>query len=125
MKQTYRFARYLACAGLIAGTLSLWGCGSASTFDPITPTRIVAFGDALVDVGQAGRTVTINGNVTDVNEVLASLVAGLLNRDIKMRLGTQVPALRTANYHTTHYHTTHYTLPLTTTLHTHTNTLPH
>ena len=55
MKQTYRFARYLACAGLIAGTLSLWGCGSASTYDPITPTRIVAFGDALVDVGQTGR----------------------------------------------------------------------
>jgi phospholipase/lecithinase/hemolysin len=55
MKQTYRFARYLACAGLIAGTLSLWGCGSASTYDPITPTRIVAFGDALVDVGQEGR----------------------------------------------------------------------
>ena len=55
MKQTYRFARLLACAGLIAGTLSLWGCGSASTYDPITPTRIVAFGDALVDVGQTGR----------------------------------------------------------------------
>jgi hypothetical protein len=55
MKQTHRFARYLACVGLIAGTLSLWGCGSASTYDPITPTRIVAFGDALVDVGQTGR----------------------------------------------------------------------
>ena len=55
MKQTYRFARLLAGAGLIAGTLGLWGCGSASTFDPITPTRIVAFGDALVDVGQTGR----------------------------------------------------------------------
>ena len=55
MKQTHRFARYLACASLIAGTLSLWGCGSASTYDPITPTRIVAFGDALVDVGQTGR----------------------------------------------------------------------
>ena len=55
MKQMYRFARLLAGAGLIAGTLSLWGCGSASTFDPITPTRIVAFGDALVDVGQTGR----------------------------------------------------------------------
>jgi hypothetical protein len=62
MKQMYRFARYLACAGLIAGTLSLWGCGSASTFDPITPTRIVAFGDALVDVGQTGRTVTVNNS---------------------------------------------------------------
>jgi len=37
MKQTYRFARLLAGAGLIAGTLGLWGCGSASTFDPITP----------------------------------------------------------------------------------------
>ena len=62
MKQTYRFARYLACAGLIAGTLSLWGCGSASTFDPITPTRIVAFGDALVDVRQSGRVDANNNN---------------------------------------------------------------
>ena len=67
MKQTHRFARLLACAGLIAGTLSLWGCGSASTYDPITPTRIVAFGDALVDVGQTGRTVTVkNSSGTDV-----------------------------------------------------------
>ena len=67
MKQTHRFARLLACAGLIAGTLSLWGCGSASTYDPITPTRIVAFGDALVDVGQSGRTVTVkNSSGTDV-----------------------------------------------------------
>ena len=55
MKQMYRFARFLAGAGLIAGTLSLWGCGSASTNDPITPSRIVAFGDGLVDVGQVGR----------------------------------------------------------------------
>ena len=55
MKQNHRFTRLLACASLIAATLSLWGCGSASTYDPITPTRIVAFGDALVDVGQTGR----------------------------------------------------------------------
>ena len=67
MKQTHRFARYLACVGLIAGTLSLWGCGSASTYDPITPTRIVAFGDALVDVGQTGRTVTVKDSTgTDI-----------------------------------------------------------
>ena len=76
MKQTYRFARLLAGAGLIAGTLSLWGCGSASTFDPITPTRIVAFGDALVDVGQAGRTVTINGNVTPYRYTVNNVVTG-------------------------------------------------
>ena len=62
MKQMYRFARLLACTGLIAGTLSLWGCGSASTYDPITPTRIVAFGDALVDVGQTGRVDANNNN---------------------------------------------------------------
>ena len=55
MKQNHRLTRLLACASLIAATLSLWGCGSASTYDPITPTRIVAFGDALVDVGQTGR----------------------------------------------------------------------
>ena len=67
MKQTHRFARDLACVGLIAGTLSLWGCGSASTYDPITPTRIVAFGDALVDVGQTGRTVTVKDSTgTDI-----------------------------------------------------------
>jgi outer membrane lipase/esterase len=76
MKQMYRFARLLACAGLIAGTLSLWGCGSASTYDPITPTRIVAFGDALVDVGQIGRTATINGNVTNYRYTVNNVVAG-------------------------------------------------
>ena len=75
MKQTYRFARYLACAGLIAGTLSLWGCGSASTFDPIntTTTRIVAFGDALVDVGQVGR---LNAALTKYRYTVNNVVAG-------------------------------------------------
>ena len=62
MKQTYRFAHLLACASLIAGTLSLWGCGSASTYDPITPTRLVAFGDGLVDVGQTGRVDSVNNS---------------------------------------------------------------
>ena len=62
MKQNHRFTRLLACASLIAATLSLWGCGSASTYDPITPTRIVAFGDALVDVGQTGRVDANNAN---------------------------------------------------------------
>ena len=78
MKQTHRFARLLAGASLIAATLSLWGCGSASTYDPInaTTTRIVAFGDALVDVGQAGRTVTINGNVTPYRYTVNNVVTG-------------------------------------------------
>ena len=79
MKQMYRFERYLACAGLIAGTLSLWGCGSASTLDPIntTTTRIVAFGDALVDVGQEGRlNAALNKYRYTVNNVVAGTNTG-------------------------------------------------
>ena len=76
MKQNHRFTRLLACASLIAATLSLWGCGSASTYDPITPTRIVAFGDALVDVGQTARTVTINGNATKYRYTVNNVVSG-------------------------------------------------
>ena len=64
MKQNHRLTRLLACASMIAATLSLWGCGSASTYDPITPTRIVAFGDALVDVGQTGRVDANNNNTS-------------------------------------------------------------
>ena len=67
MPQMNRSTRLLAMAALVAGTLSLLACGSASTYDPITPSRIVAFGDGLVDVGQAGRTVTVkNSSGTDV-----------------------------------------------------------
>ena len=62
MQQSHRLARFLAFVALTAGTLSLLSCGSASTYEPITPTRIVAFGDALVDVGQTGRVDANNAN---------------------------------------------------------------
>ena len=78
MQQSHRLARFLAFVALIAGTLSLLSCGSADTYDPITntTTRIVAFGDALVDVGQTGRTVTINGNATKYRFTVNNVVTG-------------------------------------------------
>jgi len=62
MFQMNRSARLLALAAVVASSLSLLACGSASTYDPITPSRIVAFGDALVDVGQTGRVDANNAN---------------------------------------------------------------
>lgn len=51
----------VACASL---TL-LAACGSGTIESALTPTRIVVFGDAMSDVGQAGAKYTVNDGTTN------------------------------------------------------------
>ena len=62
---------WLAAAG--ASALLLAACGGGSVESSFTPTRIVAFGDAMADIGQNnGRRYTINdGSSNNWTEVVA------------------------------------------------------
>ncbi len=51
-----------ALAGLASGVvlLALGACGSGTIESQFVPTRLIVFGDAMADVGQAGRKYTVN-----------------------------------------------------------------
>lgn len=49
-----------------ASVLLLASCGGGDIVDPFTPTRIVAFGDAMGDVGQNGARYTVNDGTINV-----------------------------------------------------------
>lgn len=49
-----------------ASALLLVACGGGSIVDPFTPSRIVAFGDAMGDVGQNGARYTVNDGTVNV-----------------------------------------------------------
>lgn len=56
-----------------ASALLLAACGGGDIVDPFTPSRIVAFGDAMGDVGQNGARYTVNDGTVNVwTEVLAN-----------------------------------------------------
>lgn len=61
--------RALAAAAMCASAVLLTACGSSSTESALNPTRLIAFGDAFADVGQAGGakyTVNVTDNTPDV-----------------------------------------------------------
>lgn len=49
-----------------ASVLLLASCGGGDIVDPFTPSRIVAFGDAMGDVGQNGARYTVNDGTINV-----------------------------------------------------------
>jgi len=55
--QAFWMRNFLAstCAALLAA-----GCGSSTTESAFTPTRLLAFGDGFTDIGQTGRSYSIN-----------------------------------------------------------------
>jgi phospholipase/lecithinase/hemolysin len=59
--------RAVATAALCASAALLAACGSSSTESALTPTRLISFGDAFSDVGQAGsdHKYTVNDSVTN------------------------------------------------------------
>jgi len=44
----------------ICATILIAGCGSSTTESAFVPTRLLAFGDGLTDIGQAGSSYTVN-----------------------------------------------------------------
>ncbi len=72
LTQRLRRLAAVACIGLL-GALS--ACGAGSTFEPLVPNRIIAFGDGMADLGQVGGTrYTINDGTANiwVEQVAAS-----------------------------------------------------
>jgi len=50
----------------IASLALLAACGGGSVVSQLEPKRVIAFGDAMVDVGQTGRRYTINDGSTNI-----------------------------------------------------------
>jgi outer membrane lipase/esterase len=62
---------WLAAVG--GSVLLLAACGGSSIESPLSPSRIIAFGDAMTDVGQNGRRYTVNdGTFTNWAQVVAT-----------------------------------------------------
>ena len=58
-----QWMRRTVLAGACASVALLAACGSSTIDSAISPTRLVAFGDAMSDTGQKGTAYTVN--VTD------------------------------------------------------------
>lgn len=57
--------RALAAVAVCASAVVLSACGSSSTESQLTPARLITFGDAFSDVGQAGVRYTVNDGTTN------------------------------------------------------------
>ncbi|HEX5784230.1 MAG TPA: SGNH/GDSL hydrolase family protein [Burkholderiaceae bacterium] len=75
--------------GLALGTASLLAaCGSGDVVSAINPSRFIAFGDGLSDVGQAGSRYTVNdGTINIWAEHVASRYGKTLSAQSKGGLG--------------------------------------
>jgi outer membrane lipase/esterase len=60
-----------------ASALLLASCGGGTIVDPFTPSRIVAFGDAMGDAGQNGARYTVNDGTVNVWPVYLAAQYGL------------------------------------------------
>ena len=63
---TSKWLRRTMVLAACASAALLTACGSSTVDSAVTPTRIVSFGDALSDVGYAGKRYTINDGSTNI-----------------------------------------------------------
>ena len=63
---TSKWLRRTMVLAACASAALLTACGSSTVDSAVTPTRIVSFGDALSDVGYAGKRYTINDGTTNI-----------------------------------------------------------
>jgi len=68
------FSRIFKTLCTVAVVAMLSACGSSSTVDPFTPTRVIGLGDAYNDVGSAGGPFTVRGT-NEVATVVEQLAA--------------------------------------------------
>lgn len=57
---TFPSLRRIVLGAAVAASALLASCGGGDIVDPFNPTRIVAFGDGFMDVGQSGNKYTVN-----------------------------------------------------------------
>lgn len=72
--------RRTALVAACASAMLLAACGSSTTESALTPSRFIAFGDALSDVGQNGASYTVNDGSINT---WPSQVAQRFNRNLK------------------------------------------
>jgi phospholipase/lecithinase/hemolysin len=60
-----------------ASALLLASCGGGSIVDPFSPSRVIAFGDAMGDAGQNGARYTVNDGTANVWTVYLAAQYGL------------------------------------------------
>ena len=63
---TSKWLRRTLVLAACASAALLTACGSSTVESAVTPTRILSFGDALSDVGYAGKRYTINDGSTNI-----------------------------------------------------------
>ncbi len=70
----FQGSRRALLGAAVASLALLAGCGGGSVVSQFAPTRVIAIGDAMVDVGQTGRRYTINngGNGVWAQQLAAS-----------------------------------------------------
>ena len=61
----------------LASVLLLASCGGGDIVDPFTPSRVVAFGDAMADAGQNGSRYTVNDGTVNVWPVYLAAQYGI------------------------------------------------
>ena len=81
LKSLVNKLRYLVWASPIVWLTLLNGCGSGTVLDPFTPTRIIAFGDAYMDVRTPRFTVNdeITTTLTSTTDSYTYLFNGLFS----------------------------------------------
>ena len=70
--KTSWFSRAAAAGALVAAAGLLAACGSGSTVQQLTPTRFMAVGDGMIDLGHDGKRYTINDGSMLWTQQLAS-----------------------------------------------------
>ena len=70
---THSFLSRLFAVCSLASLLALTGCGSGTTYEPLQPHRIVAFGDASSAVTSTGEAAfSVQNTVVETDSTIAS-----------------------------------------------------
>jgi len=101
LKSVVNKLRYLFWASPIVWLTLLNGCGSGTVLDPFTPTRIIAFGDAYMDVRTPRFTVNdeITTTLTSTTDSYTYVFNGLfsINGYISSALNIHAPGKTSSN----------------------------
>ena len=93
LKSLVRKLRYFVWASPLVWLALLNGCGSGSILDPFVPNRIIAFGDAFMDVRSNRFTVNDEAAVAPITYPFAPVFNNLFSLDAANANNTQLTVL--------------------------------